>query len=64
MKIKNMRFIFCIMFLMLVMSLGDSMNVNAKEVSEIAGGIDIYSQNIDWSLDSDGLLTISGAGEM
>lgn len=49
---------------MLVMSLGDSMNVNAKEVSEIAGGIDIYSQNIDWSLDSDGLLTISGAGEM
>lgn len=60
MRIKKMRVILCIMFLMLVMNFGNS--VNAQEVSEVASGK--CGEDIVWSLDDNGLLAISGSGKM
>ncbi len=60
MKIKKVRPILCIMFLMLVMSFGNS--VNAQEVSEVASGK--CGEDIVWSLDEEGTLTLSGKGSM
>ena len=57
---KKVKLILCIMFLMLVMSFGDS--VNAQEVSEVASGR--CGDNIVWSLDSKGLLALRGNGRV
>lgn len=63
MKIKNIRLMLCIVFLMFILSFAD--NVYAQEIlenSEIASGT--CGESITWSLDENGTLTFRGIGEM